>query len=906
MERMGARRGRISLVIGLGLIGLQCAPVPPSARIELPTRQFSLTDVQLPSGFQVIVEDEPSANVVTSALVVSAGAADDPPGQDGLAHLVEHLTFRARHAGASSLTTSLALHGIGSWNGETEMDLTSYYLVGPPETLAYMIEAEVARMSAPLEGVDEEAFKAERGVVLAELRTRDESGHHGQLRRSLLSQLFPASHPYARGVGGTPESIAGLTLAQARAWTETHYRPSKMTWVLAGALDRTQVAVLLEQKVPPALREPRPATVSAQAARPVGIGSLPPAPATLPGVSAPVSRPTLVVGWALPPMRDRLEPILSVLPALVEGQWFGEGVTGVDTQLVSMDDATVLALSLELQPDANPNDVWTRVRGLWSKQAWNGGSLTGQYFVERVFGQLRGAAVVGLARQNESIVARTLQRAERARLTHKGTTLSAQNAAIGQLTYHDVLEAGRAYVTEAGARAVLLKPLGGPEAEGERAPGTERGAAFAPDAVRAEYPPEVLAKFVRGPRLSGAGSFKASNGLQVVTVPQGSSGLVTVTLGVRGGRLTSTPPALTDRLPWSRQSWEYHAPAIIGASLSSWWTDDTGFVEYTGAAGNLPNLLSMLAERVLTRRTTSPSKATLTRVSTTLETDAWNRRFWETLLGPAGGKAQLSVAEAAALDGDVAQRWVEQVLNPQTSVLVVAGDVKGNVKDEVEHWLGRWRGPDQARPSDASPLPAAPGVLRVVKGTLAGSKQVRVRLGCTAAASSLEDELAFGLLAAELDRQWTKVERDTLGSSYGFQHTVQVRRDGSMRMLVSGRVDPASSRRMAVAVAQSWKALGELGADENRVGRLRWEYARDYNVRFLTADAVAEDVVRHQFRGRAPAALDEVPAALQRVSRTQLAAVGQQCRASAVLGMLGESAALEVDAQLPPDARVLR
>jgi hypothetical protein len=40
--------------------------------------------------------------------------------------------------------------------------------------------------------------------VLAELRTTDESGHYGHLRRALLSQLFPTTHPYARGIGGTP------------------------------------------------------------------------------------------------------------------------------------------------------------------------------------------------------------------------------------------------------------------------------------------------------------------------------------------------------------------------------------------------------------------------------------------------------------------------------------------------------------------------------------------------------------------------------------------------------------------------------------------------------------------------------------------------------------------------------
>jgi hypothetical protein len=127
-----------------------------------------------------------------------------------------------------------------------------------------------------------------------------------------------------------------------------------------------------------------------------------------------------------------------------------------------------------------------------------------------------------------------------------------------------------------------------------------------------------------------------------------------------------------------------------------------------------------------------------------------------------------------------------------------------------------------------------------------------------------------------------------------------------MRMLVSGRVENASSRRMTIAVAQAWKALGDAALDDNRLGRLRWEYAREYNVRFLTTETISEEVVRHRLRGRSASAPDDVPVALKRVGREQLAAVAKQCQSSAVYGLFGEATALDVDAQLPKDARVVR
>jgi len=892
------------LLGGVGLMAAACAPTPPSSKIEMPTRQFSVANVDLPSGFQVIAEDDATARVVASALVVAAGSADDPPGQEGMAHLVEHLTFRAHRPGQSNFTSWLALHVFLQDTGTTEMDLTSYYLVGSPDTLSAIIDAELTRMQAPLEGVDEETFKAERGVVIAELHTRDESGGRGELRRALFSQLFSAQHPYSRG-GGTPESLASITLEQARAWADVHYRARNMTWVLAGALDRAELGRLLEQRFPPKLREADPSPPPHRPLPPPALDQPPPAPATLPTIFGQVSRPTLVIGWKMPPMQGRMEPVLSMLPTLAAGHAYVDGVSSVNAGLISMDDATVLNLELELQPDANPDEVWKEMRSRW-KDAWGGGSLRQQWFVESRFGQIRGAAVVGIARHIESIVARALIRAQRARVTHSRTTFAALNQSIALVTYQDVLEAGRGNITDSGERAVLLKPFAGQEPEGERKETSDVASAFAPEAVRAEYPPEALARFARGPHLPQVSTFRASNGLEVLSVKEPGSGLVTVTLGVRGGRLTSSPPALADRLAWSSQKWTYERPAWIGATVASWWTDDTGFLQYRGASGNLSNLLAMLAERVLTRRTVSPSKATLARTSAQPESDEFNRRFWEVLLGSPGGKSQLSVAQAARLDGGDAQRWAEQVLNPHSATLVVVGDVKGNLQEEVEHWLARWGGPEKVPASTLPPLPPAPGVLSVVKATLPHGKQVRVQLGCSAMAASLDDEVAFRLLADELNRQWTKLERETLGSSYGFNTSVQVRRDGSMRMLVSGRVENASAKRVTVAVAQAWKALGELGADDTKLGRLRWDYAREYNVRFLTADTIADEVVRQQFRGRPATALDDVPAALERVGREQMSAVGKQCQASAVLGLLGDATALDVDAQLPKDARVVR
>ncbi|HET9155852.1 MAG TPA: insulinase family protein, partial [Myxococcaceae bacterium] len=84
--------------------------------------------MDLPSGTRFVLEQDRSRPLAMVAAVVDVGAADDPPGQEGLAHLVEHLAFRARTDGKHPHTELLELLGAGAWNGFTTHDVTVYYV----------------------------------------------------------------------------------------------------------------------------------------------------------------------------------------------------------------------------------------------------------------------------------------------------------------------------------------------------------------------------------------------------------------------------------------------------------------------------------------------------------------------------------------------------------------------------------------------------------------------------------------------------------------------------------------------------------------------------------------------------------------------------------------------------------
>ena len=911
MPHRGALGLRGLLVCALALSAVRCAPAAPSSKIELPTRQFTVGQFDIKSGLRILVDEDPGARAVASALVVGAGAADDPEQLSGLAHLVEHLTFRAHREGQPSLTSRLAIYGVGFWNAETTLDSTTYYEAGAPETLPRLIEVGIGRLTDPLQGVTPEQFETERGVVLGEIGWRDESGRLQEVQRTLLGQLFSPGHAYARGVGGDRQSVQRATLEQARAWAREHYLPRLSTWVIVGAVSTAEVSRWLDQMLPQSLRDPGPTD---RPQRSLTVKERARAPDVPPTLNAPVDRPELHLAWELPPVGGTREPAYQTLTGMVEGRASRiDGVKGSTGQLSALEHASILELRLQLADDADPVKVLGELRkGLkdyWKPPEIRGrlGALIGT-LIEASFVRSRTAGLVAIARANDSILSRAVSRAQAANKSGSALTLRDQSDALVNVSFLDVLTAGEAYVTPDGFRAVLVKPLPGGERETDRRAAEEVPSAFSPEVAPAEYPTDVVARFVRGPDVTKATRFKATNGLEVVTLPRGPTGLVTVTLAVPGGRRTSTPPGLADRLQWSEQDWGYGAPFLIGAGLRSWWSDDTGYVEYQGSAGNLPNLLAMLSERILSRHTVDPPQEVLTAKVVEPENARFEQRFWHAVYGEGGQPTRRPAVEVAALKGGLAQSWLERQLDPKRAVLVITGDVPPTAQSEVEHWLARWRTPSAVDPATLPPLPPAPGVLRLVKNSSAGgggARQVKVRFACTAQARSLEERLTLKLLASEIERQWNVLERQTLGSSYGFTGETDLHRDGSMMLTVTGRVDRAGIKRMAIAVSQTWKALPQVGSAPVRLNRLRWEFGRAFNVEFLGSGALAEAVADDWLRGAALTSLDEVPAALMRIGPEQITAIGTQCQRSAVLGLTGDPAVLGVESLLPQGTQPL-
>jgi zinc protease len=193
--------------------------------------QHGVESFTLPNGLVVALVPDPHANLVSVDVRYRAGAAADPAGKAGLAHLVEHLTFSQRsEAGGPTLHDLLALAALGH-NGATTWDATHYHEVGLAGKLDELLAIEATRMTRGCAGLDRAAVDRERAVVTQELAQR---GAHSLLD-AVLGDLFGASHRYAEGVGGG--DLTRLTLDDVCGFLDAHYAPDRAILVISGRFE---------------------------------------------------------------------------------------------------------------------------------------------------------------------------------------------------------------------------------------------------------------------------------------------------------------------------------------------------------------------------------------------------------------------------------------------------------------------------------------------------------------------------------------------------------------------------------------------------------------------------------------------------------------------------------------------
>jgi zinc protease len=195
----------------------------------------------LDNGMHVVLIPNHKVPVVSHMVWYKVGAQDEVEGETGLAHLLEHLMFKATDTLASGEFSSRVAKAGGEDNAFTHYDYTGYFQNISKDKLEMVMEMEASRMQNLQ--LNEKELEIEKLVVLEERRTRTDNNPLALLAEKMNSDLF-TSHSYARPIIGWQEDIKNLTLQDTQDFYTKYYSPNNAILIVVGDIDRNALESL--------------------------------------------------------------------------------------------------------------------------------------------------------------------------------------------------------------------------------------------------------------------------------------------------------------------------------------------------------------------------------------------------------------------------------------------------------------------------------------------------------------------------------------------------------------------------------------------------------------------------------------------------------------------------------------
>ena len=196
---------------------------------------------ELPQGPRVISARLPGSRSVSVAAYVLAGSRLETPAEAGVAHFMEHLTFKGTAGYPSSRAISEAIEGVGgSANAATDRESTVYWARVPRREAARAMDVLGELIVRPrLEDGD---IDQERTVIVEEIRSYlDDPSEYCQI----LSQtaLF-GDGPLGREICGDEDGVRALPASAIRDFWGAMYRPANIVVAVAGDLEHEEAVAL--------------------------------------------------------------------------------------------------------------------------------------------------------------------------------------------------------------------------------------------------------------------------------------------------------------------------------------------------------------------------------------------------------------------------------------------------------------------------------------------------------------------------------------------------------------------------------------------------------------------------------------------------------------------------------------
>ena len=191
----------------------------------------------LKNGITTLTQSVGSVRSVAVGVFIQAGTCNERRDNNGIAHFVEHMSFKAtKTRTAYDIVEDIESRG-GHINAYTSKGLTGYYarVLNTELDTALEVLCDIVHHST----YPEKEIEHERSVVIEEIHDSLDTPQD-VVNDGFMEQMFP-DHPYGFPIMGTVDSVKSFTTQTIREFVDTQYTANRITIVAVGALDHQHV-----------------------------------------------------------------------------------------------------------------------------------------------------------------------------------------------------------------------------------------------------------------------------------------------------------------------------------------------------------------------------------------------------------------------------------------------------------------------------------------------------------------------------------------------------------------------------------------------------------------------------------------------------------------------------------------
>jgi zinc protease len=218
---------------------------------------LGITEFALRNGLRVLIKPD---HTISSAIVMTVyrvGSRNEGAGEEGGAHLFEHLAFKGSRrfnpAKGNNLDDIFKEIG-GQVNAYTSDDQTVYHVKVPAEHVEVALAIDADRMRfLHIRGSDKET---EMPVVRQEMDQGENDP--SQALWKLLMQTAFREHPYHHDTIGSASAVENVSIPTLKAFFDTYYWPNNATVIVMGNVEIEATLAMVQKHFGRLDRSPKP------------------------------------------------------------------------------------------------------------------------------------------------------------------------------------------------------------------------------------------------------------------------------------------------------------------------------------------------------------------------------------------------------------------------------------------------------------------------------------------------------------------------------------------------------------------------------------------------------------------------------------------------------------------------